>query len=66
MFNATTTAALEAELLRQNAALAELTETLKSLGDVELHVPASFLEELDAIAQRCTPTTPATFNGLRA
>ena len=66
MFNETTTAALEAELLRQDAAFAELTETLKSLGDVELHVPATFLEELDAIVQRCTPITAETFNGLRA
>ena len=66
MFNETTTAALEAELLRQDAALAEFNETLKSLGDVELHVPATIHEELDANAQRSAPITSQDLNGLRA
>ena len=58
--------ALEAELLRQNVALIEFNRVLQSLGDVELQVPASFLEELDEIAQRCEPTRSETINGLRA
>jgi hypothetical protein len=58
--------ALEAALLRQNAALSEFTDALRSLGDVELHVPSTFLEELDEIATRCAPQVTPTINGLRA
>lgn len=60
------TAALETELRRQNAALIEFNTFITSLGDVELHVPSGFVEELDEIAKRCEPKNDATINGLRA
>ncbi len=41
--------ALRAELAKQDEALAAVKAALESAGDVELPVPASFLEELEAI-----------------
>lgn len=58
--------ALRAELLRQNAALNDIDHALRSLGDVELEIPGTFLEELDAIATRCAPKATETLTGLRA
>jgi len=58
--------ALEDELIRQNAALNEINDALRSLGDVEIHVPATFIDELDEIANRCAPRATETINGLRA
>jgi hypothetical protein len=58
-------AALEAELLRQNAALTEFNDALRSLGDVELQVPAAFLEELDEVTQVAGATCASAVNGIR-
>ena len=58
---------LQAELARQNESLSAFEQTLRGLGDVQLHVPQTILEELDELTQprviNTNPTMP--FFGIR-
>jgi hypothetical protein len=57
--------ALEAEIAQQNIARDEVSENLRALGDVELHVPAKFFEELDSTTGPAETAPTEVINGLR-
>ncbi|HVH47515.1 MAG TPA: hypothetical protein VM925_34505 [Labilithrix sp.] len=58
--------ALHAEIERQNAAFEEVKTELSTLGDVEIDVPRSLLDELESLAAPPTSTCTTNINGLRA
>ncbi len=57
--------ALAAEIERQNAAFDDARSTLGALGDVELHVATSFLEELDSLTATSTPVAATPHGSIR-
>lgn len=58
---------LQAELTRQHESLFAAEQTLRGLGDVQLEVPQTFLDELDELTEprviNTNPTMP--FFGIR-
>jgi hypothetical protein len=58
--------AIEEELARQDAELAQLKTTLESLGDVELLVPQTVLDEIEELATPRNPDSTISIVGIRA
>lgn len=62
-----TLAAIAAQIQQQDAAFAKAKAGIQELGDAEIEIPSTFLEELDDL---CTPRTSGlaipTIHGVRA
>jgi len=58
--------ALAEEIERQNAKLEDVKNSLAALGDVQLEVPTTFLDDLDELAARRPSSFATPLNAVRA